>query len=64
MLAVGCGHRATAAGLARGDRAGQDLVLARSAASERADVLRLRTLLSLGRVELDLLVLVQRPVTG
>src|SRR5947209_19052813 len=48
----------------RGDIAGQELVLARSAPSERADVLRLRPLLSLGRVELDLLVLVQRPVTG
>jgi len=31
-------------------------------ASERADVLRLRPLLPLGRVELDLLVLIQRPV--
>src|SRR2546430_15240814 len=48
----------------RGDIAGQDLVLARSAPSERADVLRLRPLLSLSRVELDLLVLVQRPVAG
>jgi len=64
MLAIGCGHRLQPQGLPGGDRAGQDLVLARSAASERADVLRLRTLLSLGRVELDLLVLVQRPVTG
>src|ERR1700756_2006186 len=33
-------------------------------ASERTDVLRLRPLLPLGRVELDLLVLVQRPVAG
>src|SRR5258708_11349277 len=33
-------------------------------ASERADVLRLRSLLSLGRVEFDLLVLIQRPVAG
>src|SRR6201991_5153065 len=32
--------------------------------SERADVLRLRSLLPLGRVELDLLVLIQRPVAG
>src|SRR5580704_16193281 len=31
-------------------------------ASERTDVLRLRSLLPLGRVELDLLVLIQRPV--
>src|SRR6202034_3680984 len=34
----------------------------RRGASHRADVLRLRSLLSLGRLELDLLVLVQRPV--
>src|SRR5881227_1375177 len=33
-------------------------------ASEWADVLRLRSLLALGGVELDLLVLVQRPVAG
>src|ERR1700730_5243191 len=33
-------------------------------ASDRADVLRLRSLLSLGRVEFDLLVLIQRPVAG
>src|SRR4029077_8006566 len=33
-----------------------------SDASEWADVLRLRSLLPLGRVELDLLVLIQRPV--
>src|SRR5438477_3198554 len=33
-------------------------------ASEWADVLRLRSLLPLGGVELDLLVLIQRPVTG
>src|SRR5260370_23648138 len=33
-------------------------------ASEGADVLRLRSLLSLGRVEFDLLVLIQRPVAG
>src|ERR1700678_3504121 len=33
-------------------------------ASERTDVLRLRSLLPLGRVELDLLVLIQRPVAG
>src|SRR5260221_1401675 len=33
-------------------------------ASDRADVLRLRPLLSLGRVEFDLLVLIQRPVAG
>src|SRR5271163_1151905 len=32
--------------------------------SERADVLRLRPLLPLGRVELDLLVLIERPVAG
>src|SRR5437660_3381918 len=31
-------------------------------ASERTDVIRLRSLLPLGRVELDLLVLVERPV--
>src|SRR5579859_3493466 len=37
---------------------------ARRYASERADVLRLRPLLPLGRVKLDLLVLVQRPVAG
>src|SRR6516225_11026046 len=33
-------------------------------ASGRTDVLRLRSLLPLGRVELDLLVLIQRPVAG
>src|SRR4029077_207951 len=33
-------------------------------ASERTDVFRLRSLLPLGRVELDLLVLIQRPVAG
>ena len=33
-------------------------------ASQRTDVLRLRSLLPLGRVELDLLVLIQRPVAG
>src|SRR5262245_45270685 len=33
-------------------------------ASERTDVLRLRSLLPLGRVELDLLVLIQRPVAA
>src|SRR5277367_7117788 len=33
-------------------------------ASEPTDVLRLRALLPLGRVELDLLVLIQRPVAG
>src|SRR5881227_718540 len=33
-------------------------------ASEWADVLRLRSLLALGGVELDLLVLIQRPVAG
>src|ERR1700722_19993596 len=33
-------------------------------ALERTDVLRLRSLLPLGRVELDLLVLIQRPVAG
>src|SRR6476646_8067660 len=59
----GCGHRAKNAGRARAP------VRARisswpPALSERADVLRLRPLLSLGRVELDLLVLVQRPVAG
>src|SRR5581483_4030826 len=48
----------------RGGRAGQDLVLARSVPSERADVLRLRSLLSPCRVELDLLVLVQRPIAA
>src|SRR5712692_4834656 len=32
--------------------------------SDRADVLRLRSFLPLGRVELDLLVLIQRPVAG
>ena len=46
----------------RDGSAGQDLVLARRAPSDGADVLRLRSLLSPGRVELDLLVLVQRPV--
>src|SRR5580692_10377263 len=33
-------------------------------ALERTDVLRLRSLLALGRVEFDLLVLIQRPVAG
>src|ERR1022692_4631314 len=33
-------------------------------ASGRTDVLRLRSLLPLGRLEFDLLVLIQRPVTG
>src|SRR5260370_7496806 len=33
-------------------------------ASHRTDVLRLRSFLSLGRLEFDLLVLVQRPVAG
>src|ERR1700730_10614638 len=32
--------------------------------SDRADVLRLRSFLSLGRFEFDLLVLIQRPVAG
>src|SRR5712692_4501717 len=32
--------------------------------SDRADVLGLRSLLPLGRVEFDLLVLIQRPVAG
>src|SRR5258708_7995645 len=32
--------------------------------SDRMDVLRLRSLLSLGRFEFDLLVLIQRPVAG
>src|SRR5690348_8675189 len=36
----------------------------RANASDRTDVLRLRSLLPLGRVKLDLLVLIQRPVAG
>jgi len=59
-----CTHAADAGGSAGwpGQRAA---VAARSVIpSERADVLRLRSLRPLGRVELDLLVLIQRPVAG
>src|ERR1700722_4374524 len=48
------------------DRPGKRAAAAARSATplERADVLRLRSLLPLGRVELDLLVLIQRPVAG
>src|ERR1700733_13181395 len=60
---AGSAHTASAGGLAgwAGLRCGADLA---HDASDRTDVLRLRSLLPLSRVKLDLLVLIQRPVTG
>src|ERR1700722_9791755 len=60
---AGSAHTASAGGLAgwAGQRSGADLA---HDASDRTDVLRLRSLLPLSRVKLDLLVLIQRPVTG